>query len=77
MLVATVAAGLGLTKALPYEPETDEPVFVQPAARIAATGDLNPHWFGHPGATVIYPLALAFRLLYGGGLQAIGVGRSG
>ena len=24
---------------------------------IAATGDLNPHWFGHPGSTVIYPTA--------------------
>jgi predicted membrane-bound mannosyltransferase len=24
---------------------------------MAATGDLDPHWFGHPGSTTIYPLA--------------------
>lgn len=27
-------------------------------------GDLNPHWFGHPGSTVIYPLALLYGLIY-------------
>ncbi len=24
---------------------------------MASTGDLDPHWFGHPGSTTIYPLA--------------------
>jgi 4-amino-4-deoxy-L-arabinose transferase-like glycosyltransferase len=37
--------------------EVDEATFVRPAVHIAATGDLNPHWFGHPGSTTIYPLA--------------------
>ena len=41
---------------LPY-PGVDEPTFVRPAVHMAATGDLNPHWFGHPGSTTIYPLA--------------------
>jgi 4-amino-4-deoxy-L-arabinose transferase-like glycosyltransferase len=41
---------------LPY-PNVDEPTFVQPAVHMAATGDLDPHWFGHPGSTTIYPLA--------------------
>src|SRR6266480_6092631 len=45
-----------VTHDLPY-PGVDEPVFVEPAVHMAATGDLNPHWFGHPGSTVIYPLA--------------------
>lgn len=51
----------GLTRDLPM-PDVDERYFVTPAAYIAASGDLNPHWFGHPGSTVIYPLAAAFRL---------------
>ena len=41
---------------LPY-PGVDEPTFVRPAVHMAATGDPNPHWFGHPGSTTIYPLA--------------------
>jgi len=41
---------------LPY-PGVDEPTFVRPAVNIASTGDLDPHWFGHPGSTTIYPLA--------------------
>ena len=28
---------------------------------MAWKGDANPQWFGHPGSTVIYPLALAYR----------------
>src|SRR5262249_43024878 len=51
----------GLTGDLPM-PEVDERYFITPATYIAARGDLNPHWFGHPGSTVIYPLAAAFRL---------------
>jgi 4-amino-4-deoxy-L-arabinose transferase-like glycosyltransferase len=62
MTLAIVALAAGVQKALPLTPEADEPTFVTAAVRIAATGDLNPHWFGHPGATVIYPLALVYRL---------------
>jgi hypothetical protein len=46
----------GVTHDLPY-PGVDEPAFVGPAVHIASTGDLDPHWFGHPGSTTIYPLA--------------------
>jgi hypothetical protein len=57
--VLVLAVGLGgLRKSLPHAPEVDEPFVVRPAALIAATGDLNPRWFGHPGSTLIYPLAL-------------------
>ena len=45
-----------VTHDLPY-PGVDEPTFVRPAVHMAATGDLDPHWFGHPGSTTIYPLA--------------------
>ena len=60
--VGACALAVGVTRALPFSPEIDEPTFVGAAVHIAATGDLNPHWLGHPGATVIYPLALVFRI---------------
>lgn len=40
----------------------DENYFVEPAVTIAAKGDLNPHWFGHPGSTLIYANALTYHL---------------
>jgi 4-amino-4-deoxy-L-arabinose transferase-like glycosyltransferase len=57
--IMVVSVGLecwAVTHDLPY-PGVDEPVFVRPAVQIASTGDLDPHWFGHPGSTTIYPLA--------------------
>lgn len=51
-----------LTRNLPWSPEVDEPMFVEAAVRIAASGDLNPHWFGNPASTTIYPLAAAYRI---------------
>src|SRR5262249_40276533 len=45
-----------LKRDLPMQ-EIDESIFVRRAVNIAATRDLNPHWFGHPGSTVIYPIA--------------------
>jgi hypothetical protein len=55
---------LGIRQNLPYTPEADEPIFVRAAIGIAASGDLNPHWFGNPGSTVIYPLAGLFRVWF-------------
>lgn len=52
----------GIQGDLPYIPEVDEPTFVVAAGRIAQTGDLNPGWFGHPGSTIVYPLAVFYRL---------------
>ncbi|MFN2114287.1 MAG: glycosyltransferase family 39 protein [Anaerolineae bacterium] len=52
----------GVRRDLPYVPEADEPVFVVAATHVAATGDLDPGWFGHPGTTVIYPLALGIHV---------------
>jgi hypothetical protein len=56
MVVSSVAHVWGLHRDLPVA-DPDENAFVRPAVHIAATGDLNPHVFGHPGSTVIYPLA--------------------
>ena len=60
-VLGIMALSIGLecwavTHDLPY-PGVDEPVFVKPAVNMASTGDLDPHWFGHPGSTTIYPLA--------------------
>jgi 4-amino-4-deoxy-L-arabinose transferase-like glycosyltransferase len=61
MVVSTVAHLWALEGFLPV-PDIDEPFFVRPAVQIAATGDPNPGWFGHPGSTVIYPLAGLFHV---------------
>ena len=62
--IVAIALGLrlwGIKGDLPFVPHVDEPVFVVPAVEMAAKGNANPGWFGHPGSTVIYPLAAAFR----------------
>jgi hypothetical protein len=68
---------IGWHRDLP-SPEPDEPYFVLPAVKMASQGSLDPHWFGHPGSTVIVPLALAYRatdvVLHGGPI--VGASRS-
>ena len=63
----------GIRRNLPVIPQMDEVLLYEPAIRIASTGDLNPHWFGYPGSTVIYPTALAAyvwkAVVHGGGSQ--------
>ena len=66
VLAAIVAIALGLRlwgiKAdLPFATNVDEPYLVVPALEMAVRGDANPGWFGHPGSTIIYPLAGAYR----------------
>ncbi len=58
--ITSVALGFhlsGIRMQLPFVPEVDEPEFVTRAVQMAASGNLNPQWFGHPGSTVMYPLA--------------------
>lgn len=50
-----------IEKDLPFAADSDESTFVTSAARIATSGDLNPRFFGTPGSTTIYPLALMFH----------------
>lgn len=52
----------GLMRMLPLLPDTDEPIFVESAMRIAASGNLDPGFYGNPGTTLIYPLALGAHL---------------
>lgn len=62
--VSFMVHAIGIRQNLPYTPEVDEPTFVWAAVNIASSGDWNPHWFGHPGSTVIYPLAVLFRVWF-------------
>jgi 4-amino-4-deoxy-L-arabinose transferase-like glycosyltransferase len=57
LMAFAVFASLGaMERSLPLQ-DPDEEFFAVPAVSIAASGDPNPHWFGHPGSTVIYPMA--------------------
>ncbi|MGH9026741.1 MAG: ArnT family glycosyltransferase [Acidimicrobiia bacterium] len=56
MALSAVAHLSALRRDLPLA-DIDENYFVDPAVHFAATGDPNPNWFGHPGSTVIYPVA--------------------
>jgi uncharacterized integral membrane protein len=64
ILALTVLAAcltlVGIRKSLPFGAENDEAVFVRASARIASSQNPNPAWFGHPGSTFIYPLALLY-----------------
>ena len=63
ILVAALCLHLwGIQRDLPFTSDIDEELFVTPAVAMVATGDLNPHWFGHPGSTVIYPLTAIYRI---------------
>lgn len=61
----------GIQQDLPFTPEVDEPRFVTLAVKIADSGNLNPGWFGHPGSTVIYPLAGLYRLWHAIGYMGL------
>ena len=64
MLVAFLFRLRGVTWGLPYLYDPDEHVLVDPAVRFVTTGDLNPHWFGYPGSTIMYPLGLAYLVYW-------------
>jgi hypothetical protein len=61
MIASSVAHLWALHRDLPLQ-DVDEHDLVRPAVQIAASGHPNPHWFGNPGSTVIYPLAGLFHV---------------
>jgi 4-amino-4-deoxy-L-arabinose transferase-like glycosyltransferase len=60
ILIGVVLRLRGITWGLPHLYDPDEHFFVDPAVHFVVTGDPNPHWFGHPGSTVIHLLGLVF-----------------
>ncbi|MEO7169348.1 MAG: glycosyltransferase family 39 protein [Sphingomonas sp.] len=61
LLILAIAAGLrihGVGFGLPALNDPDEPLFVMKSLDMLRTHSLNPGWFGHPGTTTLYCLAL-------------------
>lgn len=61
LLAAAALLFTGVRISLPYVTESDEDQHVE-RARIIAGGDLNPHWFGAPASTVLYPLGAILKI---------------
>lgn len=59
LLAAFLLHMAGLQRTLPILPDPDEGSFVEAAIRVASSGNLDTGFYGHPGATTVYPLALA------------------
>ncbi len=55
---------------LPAMYDPDEPMFVLKAFKLLNDGTLNPGWFGHPGTTTIYLLAMVDLLVVLAGLAS-------
>lgn len=55
----------GLAFGLPSLLDPDEPIFMLTGFRLLANHTLNPGWFGHPGTTTIYALAVIEIATYG------------
>jgi len=51
----------GISQGLGYIPEEVRRVAI--AVNIAHTGDLNPHWFGHPATLLIYILSMTYKFM--------------
>ena len=71
LLIVIVAVALrlhGLAFGLPSLNDPDEPIFVLKSVSLLADHTLNPKWFGHPGTTTIYSLALIDVLLGAGAI---------
>ena len=61
-VVSAIVHLWGIRQDLPFALQVDEPMWVGTAARMAAESNLNPKWFGHPGSTILYPLAAMYRI---------------
>lgn len=59
----------GMKFGLPYLYDPDEPNFSMRAYNILTNKDPNPHWFGHPGTTVIYLLSMLYSIIFIGGVS--------
>jgi 4-amino-4-deoxy-L-arabinose transferase-like glycosyltransferase len=56
--VGLVARAYSLNFGLPALYDPDEPIFVLAGLKLLKNHTLNPGWFGHPGSTTIYMMAL-------------------
>lgn len=63
LLVALAWRLNNLSFGLPSMWDPDEPIFMIKALQLLQDGTLNPKWFGHPGSTTIYLVALSDALV--------------
>ncbi len=64
LVVAALLRVYGVAFGLPSMLDPDEPIFGLSALRLLRDQTLNPGWFGHPGTTTIYTLAVIDVLVY-------------
>jgi hypothetical protein len=70
LLVALIWRLNNIGFGLPSLYDPDEPIFMIKALELLTNGTLNPKWFGHPGSTTIYLLALIDVAVVGSGLAS-------
>jgi 4-amino-4-deoxy-L-arabinose transferase-like glycosyltransferase len=63
-VIALIVRLVGIRFGLPNIYTADGENRVVTAVGIIVSGDLNPHWFGHPGSTVIYLFSLNYAVVY-------------
>lgn len=69
ILLAALALRLdGVAFGLPSLNDPDEPLFMMTALEMLQKQSLNPGWFGHPGTTTLYSLALVILAVGGIGI---------
>jgi 4-amino-4-deoxy-L-arabinose transferase-like glycosyltransferase len=70
LVIALVARLMGYSFGLPSLYDPDEPFFVITGLKLLRDHTLDPGWFGHPGTTTIYILALIELCVVGVGLAS-------
>ncbi len=68
LIVACAVRFHNLGFGLPSLYDPDEPIFMVMALKLLKEHTLNPGWFGHPGSTTIYLLALIDVAVFGAGV---------
>ncbi|MBN1315433.1 MAG: glycosyltransferase family 39 protein [Anaerolineales bacterium] len=64
LLISITVRLIGIKVGLPFYSHIDEWTKVEPAVHMVADGTLNPGWLGHPGSTLIYPLAGIYKVWF-------------
>jgi len=70
ILLALVLRLYNIDFGLPSLYDPDEPLFVIKGVELLTDQTLNPRWFGHPGTTTIYLMALTTAAVAGAGFVA-------
>jgi hypothetical protein len=68
LLVSILLRLNGITFGLPALYDPDEPLFIVNGLKLLKEHTLNPGWFGHPGTTTIYAMAIIELLVFAVGV---------